>query len=103
MNTNQKVRALRKIIRKISNEHQEWMYMDLAMDGSGDCGSMICRFHQETEQKRQQALFHKIGMTAEEYEKHLKDIIKEEAKHLTPKPWDDVPLAYNDLCNLNIY
>lgn len=98
----QKVRALRKLFRKVSDENEEGYEMSMAM-GGGECHAEICDYFQSSMRETADAAFQKIGMTYEEYEESLHRLMKVENHFLKPRPERDTPLAYDDLCIIHYF
>ena len=102
MRTNTKVRILRKVICKISEEDREERSMSCNMDRSDDCGQMIDKYHDNILAGRLELVLEQMRITAEQYEEELNKIIEQEAKFCGNKPWNNVPAAFYDMLPIKL-
>lgn len=93
MNTKTKARIMRKLMGKLSEQQQEAISMDLAMDGSGELGGRIYEFHEEIFNHNFNTYLTMLGLTREEYEWYLTEAMAIEGEHTKYTS----PLAYYEL------
>jgi hypothetical protein len=102
MEKSKKVRALRRLVRKIDHDCNFGIYMDSLMDGSGECGKFYIPGHLDLKHERIEKLFAQLNISQEEYEAELRRYIELEAPFCT-MPWNDCPIAYYDISALGCY
>lgn len=95
METKDKVRAMRRLIRKFNEESIEERSMDLQMDGSGELGSRIHEFHDRILTERIENVMQQIQMTPQQYDQELDKLLKIESPHAK---YPNAPSAYYDMC-----
>jgi len=93
-----KARVARKLIRRTSQDFDEQMGMDLAMDGSGELSGVIYEHYEHFWEKRVEGILSILGLSKEYYEEYLRCAMQIEGHYVNA--FNSCPDAYYDFCML---